>query len=52
MVGRRGRTRYGVLVKAPFRLHERITGWVPGERMAYELLDGMRVPGHTSGGHA
>ena len=41
-----------LLAKAPFRLHERITGWVPGERMAYELLDGMRVPGHRSGGHA
>ena len=41
-----------LLVKAPFRLRERITGWVPGEWMPYELLDGMRVRGHRSGGHA
>ncbi len=32
-----------VLVKAPFHLRERVTDWVPGERMGYELLDGMRV---------
>jgi hypothetical protein len=50
--GPQGPNAVRLLVKAPFRLHERITGWVPGERMAYELLDGMRVPGHTSGGHA
>ncbi|HSD77811.1 MAG TPA: SRPBCC family protein [Solirubrobacteraceae bacterium] len=37
-----------VLVKAPFRLRERITEWVPGERMAYELLEGMRVRGYRS----
>jgi hypothetical protein len=32
-----------VLVRAPYRLRERVTEWVPGERMGYELLDGMRV---------
>ena len=37
-----------VLVRAPFRLRERITEWVPGERMAYELLDGMRVRGYRA----
>lgn len=37
-----------VLVKAPFRLRERITEWVPGERMAYELVDGMRVRGYRA----
>jgi hypothetical protein len=35
-----------VLVKKPYRLRERITAWVPGERMEYELLDGMRVRGY------
>jgi hypothetical protein len=37
-----------VLVKWPYRLRERITEWVPGERMGYELLDGMRVRGYRS----
>jgi hypothetical protein len=32
-----------VLVSAPFRVRERVTEWVPHERMAYELIDGMRV---------
>lgn len=36
-----------VLVRAPFRVRERITAWVPRERMAYELIDGMRVQGDT-----
>jgi hypothetical protein len=36
------------LVKTPFRLRELITEWVPGERMAYELLDGMRVRGYRA----
>ena len=31
------------LVKAPFRLRERVTDWEPGARMGYELLEGMRV---------
>ena len=37
-----------VLVKAPFRIRERITEWVPYERMSYELLDGMRVRGYRA----
>ena len=37
-----------VLVNAPFRLRERITEWVPNERMAYELLDGMHVRGYRA----
>lgn len=36
------------LVKAPFRLRERITEWVPGERIAPELLEGMRVRNYRS----
>jgi uncharacterized protein YndB with AHSA1/START domain len=35
-----------VLVKTPYRLRERVTEWVPGERMSYELLEGMRVQGY------
>lgn len=37
-----------VLVKWPFRLRERVTELVPGERMGYELIDGMRVRGYRS----
>ncbi len=37
-----------VLEKKPYRLRERIIEWVPGERMAYELLEGMRVRGYRS----
>jgi hypothetical protein len=37
-----------VLVRRPFRVRERVTDWVPGERMGYELLDGMRVQGYRS----
>lgn len=37
-----------VLVRAPFRVRERVTEWVPGERMAYELIDGMRVRGYEA----
>jgi hypothetical protein len=36
------------LVRAPYRLRERITEWVPGERLGYELVDGMRVRGYRS----
>jgi hypothetical protein len=35
-------------VSRRFRVRERITEWVPGERMAYELLEGMRVGGYRS----
>ena len=37
-----------LLVRAPYRLRERITEWAPGERLGYELLDGMRVRGYRS----
>ncbi len=37
-----------VLVNRPFRVRERITEWVPGERIGYELLEGMRVQGYRS----
>jgi hypothetical protein len=37
-----------VLTKTPFRIRERVTDWVPGERMGYEMLDGMRVRGYRS----
>lgn len=36
------------LVNGPYRIRERITEWVPGERMSYELLEGMRVRGYRS----
>jgi len=35
-----------VLVQRPFRVRERVTEWVPGERMSYELLDGMNARGY------
>ena len=37
-----------VLVRAPFRVRERVTDWVPGQRMGYELVDGMRVRGYSA----
>jgi uncharacterized protein YndB with AHSA1/START domain len=37
-----------VLVRSPFRVRERITAWVPEQRMAYELVDGMRVRDYRS----
>lgn len=37
-----------VLTQRPFRLRERVTEWLPAERMAYELLDGMNVDGYRS----
>jgi polyketide cyclase/dehydrase/lipid transport protein len=46
--GQQGPGAVRVLVKAPLRLRERITEWVPGERMAYELLGGMRVRGYRA----
>jgi uncharacterized membrane protein len=37
-----------ILVRRPYRVRERITEMVPGERFAYELLDGMRVRGYRA----
>jgi len=37
-----------VLVNGPFRVRERITEMAPGERMGYELLEGLRVRGYRS----
>jgi hypothetical protein len=37
-----------VLDRAPYHLRERVTTWVPGERMGYELIDGMRVTGYKA----
>lgn len=36
------------LVSPPFRVRERITEWVPHERLAYEMLEGMRVRDYRS----
>lgn len=37
-----------VLERAPFRVRELVTEWVPGERQGYELLDGLKVRGYRS----
>jgi uncharacterized protein YndB with AHSA1/START domain len=37
-----------VVVKPPLRVRERVTEWVPGERMSYEIVDGMKVQGYRS----
>lgn len=37
-----------ILVQKPFRVRELVTEWVPGERMGYELLEGMKVTGYRS----
>ncbi len=37
-----------VLHRWPFKVRERITDWVPGERMGYELLSGMHVRGYRA----
>ena len=37
-----------VLHRWPFKLRERVTDWVPGERMGYELLEGMHVESYRS----
>jgi hypothetical protein len=46
--GQQGPGAVRVLVRRPFRLRERITGWVPEQQMAYELVDGMRVQDYRS----
>ena len=35
-----------VLVQRPFRVRERVTEWQAGERMSYELLEGMNARGY------
>ena len=37
-----------VLVRKPFRTHERITEWVPGERLGYEVIGALRVRGYRA----
>ena len=46
--GQQGPDAVRVIVRRPFRLRERITAWVPEQRMAYELVDGMRVRDYRS----
>ena len=46
--GEQGPGAVRVLDRAPYHLRERVTTWVPGERMGYELIDGMRVTGYKS----
>ena len=47
--GEHGEGAVRVLVTRPFwRVRERVTEFVPGERMAYELLEGMKVTGYRS----
>ena len=41
-----GAIRY--LVKKPYRIRERVTDWVPEQRMGYELLEGMKVRGYNA----
>ena len=36
------------LVRRPFRTRERITEWVPGERLGYEVIGGLRVRGYRA----
>lgn len=36
------------LVQRPFTVRERVTEWQPGERMTYELLDGMNAHGYRA----
>lgn len=37
-----------VLVQRPFRVRERVTEWQIGERMSYELLEGMNARGYRA----
>ena len=36
------------LVQRPFTVRERVTEWLPDERMSYELLDGMHARGYRA----
>ena len=46
--GAQGPGQVRILVRRPYRLRERITEWVPNERLSYEMLEGMRVRGYRS----
>jgi uncharacterized protein YndB with AHSA1/START domain len=46
--GEQGPGSVRVLHKAPYRLRELVTDWVPNERTGYELLDGMAVRGYRA----
>lgn len=35
-----------VLVRRPFRTRERITEWMPGKRLGYDVIGGLRVRGY------
>ncbi len=37
-----------VLAGRGFRVRERITAWEPGEKLGYEMLEGMKVDGYRS----
>jgi uncharacterized protein YndB with AHSA1/START domain len=37
-----------VLDRWPYHLRERVTDWVPNERMGYELVDGMKLEGYRA----
>ena len=36
------------LIQRPLTLRERVTEWQPGERMSYELLNGMNARGYRA----
>lgn len=46
--GEQGPGAIRVLVRKPYRVRERITEWVPGQQMGYELIEGMPVKGYRS----
>jgi uncharacterized protein YndB with AHSA1/START domain len=46
--GPQGRGSVRVLDTGPLHVRERVTEWVPDERMGYEMLDGMRVRNYRS----
>jgi uncharacterized protein YndB with AHSA1/START domain len=37
-----------IVHKPPLHVRERVTEWVPQERMGYEIVDGMKVEGYRS----
>jgi hypothetical protein len=46
--GEHGLDAIRVLRQGPYRVRERVTEWLPGERMGYELLEGMNVRDYRS----